>query len=225
MLKRLSMFSSKWVLGFILVIALSFMLSFNVAKATGPYDVGIFYFDNWNPDLNPIAAGPTGDAWAYVKDYLTEPEAYGNGPIPYREPIAGWYDDRQQSVVDQQILQAASRGIDHFAFYYYWSESGGGEHAGQQAIYNFRNSAYKDLMKFYIYFIGDGQWPASDWDSLIVPKLVDFMKDPSYKKTPDGRPVVGFYGDFVTRLGGPAQLQAALQSLRTAAQNEGLQKH
>ncbi|MDG0809960.1 hypothetical protein [Cohnella rhizosphaerae] len=84
------------------------------------------------------------------------------------------------------------------------------------------NSPYKDLMKFYIYMIADGTWPASDWDALIVPKLVTMMQDPSYKRTPDGRPIVAFYGNFAARLGGASQLATGLQHLRDAADAAGL---
>ncbi|MDF2923079.1 MAG: hypothetical protein K0R57_1993 [Paenibacillaceae bacterium] len=210
-------------------VALWLSFSFHPVKAEGQYEVGAFYFSNWNPELNPSQLreyeklyGRTGDYWSGVKDHLLSPGPWGDGPIPYREPLAGWYDDRQQEVMDRQILQASSRGLDHFAFYYYWRESGGGERPGQQAIHNFTTSPHKDLMKFYPYFIADGQWPASDWDAFIVPNLVNFMKDPSYKTTSDGRPIVGFYGDMAARLGGTANLNAALQRLRTAVQNEGL---
>ncbi|MDF2925182.1 MAG: hypothetical protein K0R57_4096 [Paenibacillaceae bacterium] len=199
------------------------------AKAEDDYDVGMFYFSSWNPELNPTGLkkfeqtyGRIGDYWSGVKDHLTQPGLWGYGPIPYREPLAGWYDDRQQSVVDQQILQAASRGIDHFAFYYYWKEVGGGERPGQQSIHHFTESPYKDLMSFYIYFVPDGKWPAANWNSLIVPKFVEFMQDPSYKKTPDGRPIVGFYTNMLYQLGSEAQITTALQQLRTAAQNAGL---
>lgn len=219
----------KWY-GFIILMAIACMLSFQSnARAAGPYEVGAFYFDNWNPQLNPTAIanfkkiyGSSANQWSGVSDMLTVPGLWGYGPLANREPLAGWYDDRNQSVVDQQILQAASRGLDHFAFYYYWKESGGGERPGQQSIYNFMNSPYKDLMKFYMYFIADGVWPASDWNTYMVPKLITMMQDPSYKKTPDGRPIVAFYGNFAARLGGATQWKTALQGLRTAAMNAGL---
>ncbi len=225
--------TKKRVRFFLLVLAVMLMqLLFSLeVKASGndDYDVGVFYFSSWNPELNPTGLkkfeqtyGRMGDYWSGVKDHLTDPGLWGYGPIPYREPLAGWYDDRQQSVVDQQILQAASRGIDHFAFYYYWKEVGGGERPGQQAIHHFTQSPYKDLMDFYIYFVPDGKWPAGDWNSLIVPKFVEFMQDPSYKRTPDGRPIVGFYTNMLYQLGSDVQITTALQQLRTAAQNAGL---
>lgn len=123
---------AKWLAAAIVAIAVYVLCSASSAKAAGPYEVGAFYFDNWNPELNPTAIkdykklyGSTANQWNGVTDMLTVPGLWGYGPLPDREPLQGWYDDRNQSVVDQQILQAASRGLDHFAFYYYWKENGG----------------------------------------------------------------------------------------------------
>lgn len=198
------------------------------ARAEDPYDIGVFYFSDWNPEFASSLTkrtetyyGRTGDWFGGVKDHLTAPGPWAYGPFPDREPLLGWYDDRQQSVIDSHILQASSRGLDHFAFYYYWKDNGGGERPGQN-IRQFQASPYKSLMNFYLYMIADGNWPASDWNSLMVPKLVSFMKDPSYKKTPDGRPIIGFMGDFAARLGGTAAWKQALAQLRTAARDAGL---
>jgi len=204
------------------------MIQTKEAKASAPYSIGTFYFADWNPEFaasnirnTEKVYGRADDWWGGVKDHLTGPGPWGYGPFPEREPLAGWYDDREQDLMDRQILQASSRGLDHFAFYYYWKEQGGGDRPGQN-VYRFQNSAYKDLMNFYIYLISDGNWPASDWGALIVPKLVSFMKDPSYKRTADGRPIVGFYGNFAAKLGGADQLKQGLQLLRDEAENAGL---
>ncbi|WJH33951.1 hypothetical protein N6H14_28895 [Paenibacillus sp. CC-CFT747] len=198
------------------------------ASAADGYDVGVFYFSDWNPTFGASNVRSTerlydrpNDWWGGVKDHVTAPGPWGYGPFPEREPVLGWYNDSEQGIMDQHILQASSRGIDHFAFYYYWKDQGGGDRPGQN-VYNFVQSPHKDLMKFYLYVIADGTWPASDWNSLMVPKLISFMKDPSYKRTPDGRPIVGFYGNFDVRLGGTEQWKQALLTLRSEAQKAGL---
>ncbi len=193
------------------------------------YDIGIFYFSDWNPELSPYMIeateatyGRSNDWFGGIKDMLTQPGLWGYGPIADREPLLGWYDDRQQSVLDQHILQAASRGIDHFAFYYYWKDLGGGERPGQN-INNFAKSQYKELMKYYICFVADGVWPESDWYNLIVPKFISHISNSCYKRTRDGRPIICFYGDLKSRLGGTNQgVKNALQYLRTQCQNNGL---
>ena len=200
----------------------------HLAHAAVTYQPGVYYFSDWNPELDPRNTVNSqrlyflGDNWySGIRESLTEPDPLAYGPVPDREPLLGWYDDRQQSIMDQQILQAASRGLDHFAFYYYWNMYGGGqENPGQEAIHNFTQSSNKSLLHFYVSFVVTGNWPASDWNSLIVPQLVAFMQDSQYKKTPDGRPILSVIG--ADSLNGGSGLSTALQQLRTAAQAKGL---
>lgn len=203
------------------------------SAANADYRIGTFYFTVWNPDLGTGlvtngkkvygSSDPLTPAWWNgPKQHLTEPGPWGYGPLPEREPVIGYYDDRNQTVIDQHILQAASRGIDHFSFYYYWKNGGGGERPGQEATHNFLASPYNDLMDFYLYVVSDGGWPPSDWNSLIVPKLVEYMRHSSYMTTSDGRPIIGFIGNFAKALGGETQLRAGLAFLRNAATAAGL---
>lgn len=203
------------------------------ADTTTDYRVGTFYFTQWNPELNPglvtsgeaIYGPPDGVAppwWDGPRQHVSAPGPWGYGPVAEREPLIGYYDDRTQSTIDQHILQASSRGLDHFAFYYYWKNGGGAERPGQEALHNFLTSPYNDLMDYFLYLIPDGGWPASDWNAYIVPNIVDFMSHASYMKTSDGRPILGFYGNFVGALGGETQLEQALTDLRNAVTGAGL---
>ncbi|WP_438434629.1 glycoside hydrolase family 99-like domain-containing protein [Gorillibacterium sp. sgz500922] len=199
------------------------------SRASAPaYEIGAFYFPVWNEQMaapyvknTEMVYGRSGDPFGGIKDHLTSPGPWGYGPFPDREPLLGWYDDREQTVMDTHILQASSRGLGHFAFYYYWKDAGGGEKPAQ-TVRRFQSSAYKDLMDFYIYMVATGSWPASDWNSKIVPSLIEFMRDPAYQRNAEGRPVIGFYGDFASRLGGKDAWARALTALRTQAQAAGL---
>jgi len=200
----------------------------SAAGFSSGYQIGAFYFPVWNEQMaapfvknTEMLYGRSGDPFGGIKDHLTSTGPWGYGPFPEREPLIGWYDDREQRVMDTHILQAASRGLGHFAFYYYWKDAGGGEKPAQ-SVRRFQSSAYKDLMNFYIYMVASGSWPTSDWDSRIVPALVDFMRDPSYQRNPEGRPVIGFYGDFASRLGGREAWSRALKALRSQARAAGL---
>ncbi len=194
---------------------------------TNRYSIGLAYFTRWNPvfaSMHPTAKlyGRINDWFGGVRDHITQAGPWGNGPIADREPLLGWYNDLNQSTIDQHILQAASRGIDFFMFYYYWKEGGGGERAGQN-IYNYLNSDYKDLIKFSLMFCSDSPWPSSDWDNYIIPRIVSFMQDPQYKRTPDGRPILCIFGELLSHFNNSeSQVKAALDRLRTAAQNAGL---
>jgi len=202
---------------------------------TQPYDIGVFYFSNWNPELSSYMIanikniyGRQDDMFGGIKETLLTPGLWGYGPIPDREPLIGWYDDRQQEVLDNHILMAASRGIDHFAFYYFWKEDGLAPRPGQN-VENFKKSPYRHLMDFYIYFIADGAYNENHWRNNIVPKLIEFMKEPSYKKTKsedpemDGRPIMGLFGDMKSRLGGTEEKSKEnLQYLRDKCIEAGL---
>ncbi|HHV98837.1 MAG TPA: hypothetical protein GXX36_04570, partial [Clostridiaceae bacterium] len=194
-----------------------------------PYDIGVFYFSSWNPIFAPyrIASnkavyGNDSDWFGGPRDHITVPGPWGYGPVPDREPLLGWYDDYKQETIDTHILQAASRGIDHFSFYYYWKENGGGPRPGQN-IELFRKSQYKNLMSYFLYYVADGSYGMKEWKDNIVPTLISYLKDPNYKKTADGRPIIGFFGDMEGRLGGStASLKEGLDYLRSECQKEGV---
>ena len=219
------------------------------ARTEQPYDIGIYYFSTWNATFAPyrIAAtlrtygrsgpGEFGDGpwFGGVPDHLLVPGKWGYGPVADREPLIGWYNDMQQETLDTHILQAASRGIDYFSFYYYWRENGSTERPGQNIEF-WKTSQYRNLMDFKIYFVADGQYGPTHWRNNIVPKLIEFMLDPNYKLSrevlcPDtgdvlvegGRPIVGFNGDIFGRLGGTqASSRENLQFFRDAAMAAGL---
>ena len=206
-----------------------------VSAADVPYDIGAFYFSNWNPELSPHMVvntkntyGRDNDWFGGVKDTLLKPGPFGYGPIADREPLLGWYDDRQQTVLDKQILQASSRGLSHFAFYYYWKEDGTAPRLGQN-VELWKNSPNKNLMDYYLYFVADGAYNSTDWEARIVPKLIEFMKEPQYKRSKstdpsiNDRPIIGFFGDMIARLGGTdASLKVELDYLRSEAIKAGV---
>jgi hypothetical protein len=206
-----------------------------VAATDAPYDIGAFYFSNWNPDLSPHMVvntkntyGRDNDWFGGIRDTLLKPGPWAYGPIADREPMLGWYDDRQQTVLDNHILQASSRGISHFAFYYYWKEDGTKPRLGQN-VDLWKTSPNKDLMDYYLYFVADGAYNSTDWRANIVPKLIEFMKEPQYKRSKstdpsmNDRPIIGFFGNMIARLGGTNEtLKVELDYLRSESIKEGV---
>ncbi|HHV99510.1 MAG TPA: hypothetical protein GXX36_08035 [Clostridiaceae bacterium] len=58
-----------------------------------PYDIGVFYFSNWNPELSSYMIanirniyGRRDDMFGGIKETLLTPGLWGYGPIPDREP-------------------------------------------------------------------------------------------------------------------------------------------
>ncbi|MDG6900896.1 MAG: glycoside hydrolase family 99-like domain-containing protein [Nitrososphaerota archaeon] len=167
-----------------------------------PYTIGAWYFTAWN-DINDFQAvnsyGLYGryDPWGGVRDYALggDPQHLG---VNYsnRQPLLGFYDLLDQSIMDTQILQAASRGLSYFAFYYYWDTDHNRESNVSVPIQRFVTSPNKGLMKFLIspFPVGRAPMTLSMWDNSVVPYMVThYISDPSYLRTTDGRPV---YVDF-----------------------------
>ncbi|QGQ95204.1 hypothetical protein EHS13_10050 [Paenibacillus psychroresistens] len=218
---------------FLVLIGLCAPLAVHLSQANATYDIGAIYFTDWNPELNVTMTTLTqkrfyrsNDPYGGIKDMLTAPGPFAFGPIPDREPIDGWYDDRQQAVMDQHILEAASRGLNHFTFYWFWNIWGGGQaNPGQQALTNFTNSPHKNLLKFDLMYVDSGDYPASDWNSKIVPSIVNFMRDGQYDKTASGKPYFHFFSinTFKSRMGGSSGLSTAITQLRNAITAAGMQ--
>jgi hypothetical protein len=132
-----------------------------------------------------------------------------------REPLLGFYDDMgpsddAQSIMDAHILQAASHGLTYFAFYWYWypttdpiqGQSQTTEPGLDRPLRLFLNSKYKDLMKFTLAPIMLGTDPNSNPVSptllkqYVIPKLLEYARDPSFLKDSTGRPILILFNQF-----------------------------
>ena len=66
------------------------------AGSKSDYDIGVFYFADWNPEFNPALIannkavyGRDNDWFAGMSDHLLKPGPWAYGPIPDREPLLG----------------------------------------------------------------------------------------------------------------------------------------
>ncbi len=158
------------------------------------------------------------DVWGGVRDYAVLGDDHWNvGRLyPEREPLLGFYDMMQQSVVDQHILQASSRGLDYFAFYWYWNKDTNKEDTASAGAHTFLTSAYKNKIKFLVspILLGRATTTIAMWRDSIVPYMVNtYLGDSSYMKTSDGRPVIV---DFDLGFKSSADHAQAIQILREA---------
>lgn len=165
------------------------------AATAQPYVIGAWYFTAWSR-TNPFHAGQSKEAlnrydpWGSVRDNFLAPSYSGYTP---RKPLIGFYDALDQRVMDTHILQAASRGLSYFAFYWYWDTDREEEALIATPVHRFATSRYKSLMKFMIAPLRFGHrttsWTA--WTKRLVPYIVHtYFADPSYLTTPDGRPII-----------------------------------
>jgi Glycosyltransferase WbsX len=131
-----------------------------------------------------------------------------------REPLLGFYDEMSPDVVDAQIQQAASEGIEFFAFYWYINPDTGRESSIDAPLRNFFSSRVRHDMKFMLAPLiatpGSKTISLETWKTTTVPTLVDYISSDSYLRIA-GRPVVI---DFELPFQGGAA--AAYEALRLA---------
>jgi hypothetical protein len=110
-----------------------------------------------------------------------------------RQPLLGFYDEMRQQVVDTEILEAASEGIEFFAFYWYLDSGSGEEMSVSAPIKKFFSSSVAGRIRFVLApIVGpakDAKISVDTWEQVIIPKIVGYMASPSYYKV-DGRPVL-----------------------------------
>ncbi|MDV3294047.1 MAG: glycoside hydrolase family 99-like domain-containing protein [Nitrososphaerales archaeon] len=169
-----------------------------------PYSIGAWYFTAWN-DVNDYQALNSynlygrQDPWGGVRDYALgrDPLNIG-GNYSSRRPLLGFYDLLDQSVMDSQIQEAASRGLSYFAFYWYWDADKNREANVSAPAQRFVTSPYKNLMKFFIAPIPVGDvshLTLAMWENSVVPYMVThYISDSAYLRTTDGRPIVVDFG-------------------------------
>jgi hypothetical protein len=164
-----------------------------------PYQIGAWYFTAWSRynDAQAVTAlnlfGER-DAWGGVRQHATGGDPWGIGEdFSNREPLLGFYDMAEQSVVDAHIRQAASGGLSFFAAYWYWNTDRNEEDAVSLAMHTYLTSPYKEQVPFLLAPIALGSAPMTReiWRDGLVPYMIEtYMTDPAYYTTDDGRPVV-----------------------------------
>jgi hypothetical protein len=139
------------------------------AAGAGTYTVGVYYFPGWRP------AQGSDDPWSKIK------------PYPEREPALGWYDDRDQHVVDQQIQWMSQFGINLVVFDWYWDGAKLAA-ANGQSIDAYRNSAYKKLLNFSVLWCETPK-DLAQFDQIVSFFIQNYFTDPQIYRI-DSKPVV-----------------------------------
>jgi len=164
-----------------------------------PYNIGAWYFTGWSSanefhTANAERVYGRRDWWGGVRDHALGADPWGlKMDYSNREPLLGFYNLLEQDVMDAHIRQAASRGLSFFAFYWYWNTDKNREDGTSTPLRMFISSSLKQYLKFLIAPIKIGKAPMtlSMWKNSVVPFMVDnYISDPSYLKTVDGRPIV-----------------------------------
>jgi hypothetical protein len=222
-----------------LVLGLTLISAGNSWSATSPtlaepYHVGVWFFTAWNSaatDLPLLRLGKRAygrvDPWVGVRDYaegrgavkIANPGSQSSPDFSGRKPLIGFYDLMSQSVVDTEIEEAASEGIEFFAFYWYINPNTGNEEAVSAPVEKFFSSSASSRMRFLLApIVGPGpnsRLALGTWQSTVVPKIVSYMSRPSYMRL-NGRPVLI---EFSLNFTSPSDGREANKYLREAVYN------
>lgn len=149
------------------------VLSHAQAASTPAPQLGVFYFPGWkNGALGLAYPRP----WEPIKRF------------PEREPLLGWYDEGQLSVMEQQLDWMAEHALDFVVFDWYW---GGGRPVLDHAIKTYRASAAKAKVKYAVMWANHAEQPApaSDIVAMVEYLARHHLSKPEYLKV-DGKPLL-----------------------------------
>jgi hypothetical protein len=201
------------------------------------YQIGAYYFPNYHVDpMNEAAHGPGWTEWNVVKK--AGPRFPGHAQP--KVPRWGYEDESDPKVFARKIDVAASHGLNHFIFDWYWYEGGPFLHRALENGY--LKAPNNGRLRFAL------MWANHDWldiqpakfrmpPPLQYPGAVDrpmfekittyivdkYFRHPSYWKI-DGAPYFSIYELFrlVEGLGGIPATRDALDSFRRKTKAAGL---
>lgn len=156
--------------------------------------------------------------------------------FPERRPIYGWFDDRAE-VIASEIKDAASYGIQFFAFLWYYPKAMTPEENRLNyplEYYLKQPLSVRRKLKFIIVYTNHDQWdipPGDDWDHYSE-KWMEIMSDPGYlrvavRKGGDKKPLLiiwspqRFHDHWEGQFGKGAAYKA-LQAFKMKAVKKGL---
>ncbi len=181
--------------------------------------VGAYYFSGWWRD--PPSHFKPSIAIAGVTDWRTQ--------YPDREPLVGWYDDRQE-IMDTQIEEAKADGLSFFAFDWYPKRPGqalpGSVENVNNGLHFFINSKNKNKMQFALAYVNAAPFGMDEQEwKTTCDEWVQYFKDPRYVRVA-GKPLFIILDASAMQkdLGGPEKAHAALQLLRQKATDAGVGK-
>jgi hypothetical protein len=169
--------------------------------------IGVFYFPGWKDGAIGLAYPKP---WEPIK------------PFPEREPMLGWYDEGQISVMEQQLAWMAAASLKYVVFDYYWAERPIVDHA----VKAYLSSKGKSRVGYALMWANHDERPKTKEEYLgMVNDLVkNHFTRPEYLKV-DGKPVLMIM--VVGNLEAKAKLAGSssaefLRALRAAAAQAGL---
>jgi hypothetical protein len=207
------------------------------AASASPWQVGAYYFPNYHVDpRNEAAHGPGWTEWELVR--RAEPRFPGHQQP--KRPLWGYEDEADPRVMAKKIDAAATHGLTHFIFDWYWYSDG--PFLGRALDEGFLKAANNARLKFCL------MWANHDWVDIqpakrrVKPSLqfkgavtretferltdhvvARYFRHPSHW-TINGKPYFSIYELYrlVEGLGGVEKTADALNAFRRKTQAAGL---
>lgn len=179
-----------------------------IVHTTNGYQVGAYYFSGWSRtesnNLTPILL---------------------HGPLSRYEPLASWYDD-SQALFDENLDQAASSGVDFFAFDYYvlTPRTYTNDQTVNEALNFYLHSKHRTRMNFALNFVDQEPFlpRPQDWPALVK-TWIGYFKQPDYVRVNSKPLFIVFSPENMRKIFVTSQrIHAALDYLRGMARKAGL---
>lgn len=140
--------------------------------------------------------------------------------------VLGYYDEGVPETADWEIKYMVEHGIDFQAFCWYPSANGVIKGEGEHFYEGYMFAEYSDMMNYAILWEASSTVPSlQNFKTYYVPYMIEhFFKDDRYM-TIDNKPVLCIYAgqpdDLSTKMGGNANVKAALDYLETEVKKLG----
>lgn len=182
--------------------------------------VAAYYFPNWHPCVwNQKSYGPGQSEWVTVQ--AAKPRFAGHQQP--KVPLWGYEDESDPTVMEKKINAAADHGLDAWIFDWYWWDNGPSLEACLEK--GFFQAGNNNRIKFGIMWANHRPISRLVFDQA-VDRIIDlYFPHPSIWKI-DGGPYLSIYEiqTLIKGLGGLAETQEALESLREKAFKAGYPK-
>ncbi len=174
------------------------LLSASPAQSSSNYKVGAYYFGVWYPSSHNQTP------WYAVQEYyegrITPPQVpWSSENFSHLKPAIteGFYDNSQASVLEKHIRQARANGLDFFNFYWYWNSTENNGQGGEYiagGLHAFLEAKNTEDLEFAISITSHPYQnldiPANHAPTAVNLIIDEYLTQPHYLKTTDGRPVL-----------------------------------
>ena len=136
--------------------------------------LGVYYFPGWR-DRTPHA--PADYPWERIK------------PYPEREPVLGWYEEGDVSVMQRHVNMMADHGLSFIAFDWYWGRDD--QVYLEHALRAFLKVEDRRGLQFSLLWANHDGAPdsLSNFDQMVGYWINNYFLDPSFLRV-NGKPVV-----------------------------------